>query len=251
MSVVKVGDKIICRVIYTKKSDDVLSHDYIAYKYSERSVRIVSTKMADGLIYNTGEVVAESYLGKEMLGKSVGDRIRILDKKTDTPILLDVLEIFGENNDKSTVNYTDIELYLKKSIDGSEIDTQELRDDEMSVVFDLPIKKESTFSVALRKHIRDSGCQPSEIYTKAWLNRKLWSKIQNDKNYSPSKPTVIKFALALKLDLEETEELLNKAGFSLSRSIESDLIIEYFIQNKSYNMFEINDTLAHFGQKML
>lgn len=107
------------------------------------------------------------------------------------------------------------------------------------------------FSETLLKLIDRTGKKDSEIYKKANVDRKLFSKIRNNPAYRPSKVTAVAFALALELDLEETQNLIGRAGYTLSHSSKFDIIIEYFIINKNYDVFEIDTVLFHYDQPLI
>ncbi|MDL2271589.1 hypothetical protein LJC23_00970 [Desulfovibrio sp. OttesenSCG-928-I05] len=110
---------------------------------------------------------------------------------------------------------------------------------------------EQSFSTALMKLISAKGKDSVEVYKRAQIDRKLFSKIRSQHNYIPSKKTVIALALALELSLDETNALLEQAGFALSRSILSDVIIEFFISHGKYDIFEINSVLFAYKQTPL
>ncbi|MCM3574612.1 hypothetical protein M3172_15560 [Mesobacillus subterraneus] len=112
-------------------------------------------------------------------------------------------------------------------------------------------KRKPTLQKVLFGFIDKKGCKDSKVYKKAGLDRRLFSKIRSNPEYKPSKNTVTALALALELNKKETDKLLSSAGYSLSDSETSDLVIQFCIERKIYEIDQVNYALDYFSQKPL
>ena len=116
---------------------------------------------------------------------------------------------------------------------------------------DLLKQEDAGFTENLLGRIDSTGKKDSEIYKRAGLTKQHFSKIRNNPQYKPTKATALALAIALELDLEETRDLISRAGYALTNSSKFDLIVRYYIEQRIYNIVEINIALYEFDQPLL
>ena len=166
--------------------------------------------------------------------------------------------------DENYIRSKTLDEYGTESMYGSRLETRRIREQECSdMLVGAAIPSDSDdwgqmlkdldagFSETLLQLIDRTGKKASEIYKKANVDRKLFSKIRNNMDYRPSKTTALAFAFALELDVDETKDFISRAGFALSHSSKFDVIVEYFLVNRNYNVFELNEVLFAFDQPLI
>ena len=145
----------------------------------------------------------------------------------------------------------DLDLYRKNSVCENTAPCAPMPAPMAASLPDFLKQADAGFTETLLKLIDKTGKKDSEIYKKANLSKQHFSKIRNNPRYQPTKQTAIALALALELDLKATRDLIGRAGYALTNSSKFDLIIRYFIEQKNYNVVEINMALYEFDQSLL
>ncbi|MDO5136281.1 MAG: macro domain-containing protein [Eubacteriales bacterium] len=196
-------------------TDFLEDHDMEVYlAVFDRTAFIVSQRLM-------GEV--ESYIDEHYVGLHQEGRRK----------LLEVERAFPEESDGQETAAVDTAM-----LEGTPLD-------------DLILELDEPFSDTLFRLIDHKGKKDAEVYKKANIDRKLFSKIRSVKGYTPKKPTILALAVALELTLEETDDLLKRAGYALSHASKFDVIVEYFIVNGRYDIFDINQVLFKYDQPLL
>lgn len=204
---------------------------------------------------------------RDFLADKEGDDIDVYLTVFDREAVMVGENLLGEIESFIDENYVRERLSHEYRRDIVQVDQVEESDFEQLLEEDIMLKAEAVcsaielnayienldepFAVALMRLIDAKGQTDVKVYKRANLSRKLFSKIRTIEGYMPGKRTALALAVALELSLDETEDLLRRAGYALSHSQMSDVIIEYFIINKRYDIFEINEVLFKYDQPLL
>ena len=121
----------------------------------------------------------------------------------------------------------------------------------LNSIENLMSKLDMTFSEKLMWWIKKQGREPVEVYELAGITKEHFSKIRKNSKYHPTKETALAFVMALHLNMEEAIDLLKRAGYALSQSSQSDVIVAYFLEHGIYKIDTINEALYSFGCKPL
>lgn len=232
---------------------------------NERDLRAAYTNSLKRAVENKCESIAFPLISSGIYGYPKDEALRVATSAIQDFLADHDIDVTLVVFDKSTFIISRellgaVESYIDEHyIEAEKMDRRKLLDVEM-----LAIKKavpapldhlvgnlDEPFSRMLLRLIDTKGMTDVEVYKRANLDRKLFSKIRSNKGYTPSKRTAIALAVALELSLDETEDLLKRAGYALSHAVKFDVIIEYFITNGKYDIFEINQVLFEHDQPLL
>ena len=182
--------------------------------------------------FNEASVASHGSAQKAALAPSVLPLLEEDDRNFDEDPFDDILGIFGKTGRETNPSQS-----------GKQFDAiQDLLNERTHA---------ETFTEYMLRIIAEKGLSETEVYHSVFMDRKLFNKIRNDANYQPSKRTALLIAIALKLSVQEAQELLGKAGFALTHCSKTDLIIECCMLNGIYDIIEINEMLDAFGLQTL
>ena len=249
----KHNEKALLESCYRKSLDLALTHKCESVAFPLISSGVYGYPKSEAL------KVAIDVISDFLLENEMKVYIVIFDKvsfKISEKLFSDIAEYIDDNYVDEHTDYRRERMRMNAPMQSSigffEADLCECKAMLSEDDLDAKLKQiDESFSQMLLRKIDEKGMTDAECYKKANIDRKLFSKIRSDVNYKPSKPTAIAFAISLELTLEKTEDLLKKAGFALSRSNKFDIIIEFFISRKNYDIHEINKALFAFDQNLL
>ncbi|MBK5252810.1 MAG: macro domain-containing protein, partial [Peptostreptococcaceae bacterium] len=197
----------------------------------DRALETAISVIGDFLIENDMDIFLVVY-DKETFG---------ISEKLSSSIKHYIDENYIEENDLKSDSFYNLE----------EMSVYELQRRYASSLDDVLAHLDETFSETLLSLIDKRKMTDVEAYKTANVSGKLFSKIRSNKDYHPSKSTALAFAIALNLNLDETRDLLLRAGFALSNSSKVDVIVRYFIEKRNYDIFNVNIVLFDRNQKQL
>ena len=196
-------------------------------------------ELSEKLFKSVSSYIDENYIRSTMLEEYGNDSLHDSNLKTRWD---------SDRTISGTQNEEDHKLLIEECIELSICAAPTVEAEELSEMLE---NLDAGFSETLLKLIDRTGRKDSEIYKKANIDRKLFSKIRNNLDYKPSKSTALAFAFALELDIEETQDFIGRAGFALSPSSKFDVIVEFFLINENYNIYELNEVLFAFDQPLI
>ncbi len=233
------------------------------------SMRIAEEKGCESIAFPLISSGIYGYPPQDALRVAI-EAIRIFMENSDIEVYLSILDkkVFVEGNElEREINEYLYHNYLpenkmrsikemalergQRSKTGAQVAMMMAEEAAPRSIDDLINNLDESFSETLLKLIDAKGKTDVEVYKRANLDRKHFSKIRTDKNYRPSKKTALALAIALELSLAETEDLLERAGYTLSHSQIFDVIVEFFIIKGKYDVFEINKALFKYDQAVL
>ena len=233
-----------------------------------RSAYIESLKLA---LKNGCESIAFPLISSGIYGYPKDEALEVARSSIEEFLRNHDMEVYLAVFDKSSFQISKallgkVDSYIDQHYaDARRVDRRKLLDVEKEALYqaaapmampaqgldDLMENLDEPFSDTLLKLIDKKGKTDVEVYKRANMDRKLFSKIRTGKGYTPKKPTILALAIALELSLTETDDLLERAGYALSHASKFDVIVEYFIVNGKYDIFQINEVLFAYDQPLL
>ena len=196
-------------------------------------------ELSEKIFKSVSSYIDENYIRSTMLEEYGNDSLHDSSLKTRWD---------SDRTTSGAQNEEDYKLLIEECVELSICAAPTVEAEELSEMLE---NLDAGFSETLLKLIDRTGRKDSEIYKKANIDRKLFSKIRNNLDYKPSKSTALAFAFALELDIEETQDFIGRAGFALSPSSKFDVIVEFFLINENYNIYELNEVLFAFDQPLI